>query len=230
MVLEFYYDLKSQPCRAVYYLLKAAKVKFEGHKLDLTKGEHMKPEYLKINMFHKVPAIKDGSFTLTESVAILRYVAQKYNVSENWYPRKDVQKQARVDEFLNWHHTGLRKPCVDVVIAKMRSRMPFFSPSIVPLDAEKLKELQEGVKKVLNEIEKYYLKGKPFITGDEISVADLTGYCELMQLDSVEEEDLFKSNEAVYQWMKRVEAKVGQFTEVSAEQKSFREMYASGGK
>ena len=47
------------------------------------------------------------------SVAILRYIAVKYNVAEHWYPRNDVQKTARIDEFLNWHHHNLRRPVSD---------------------------------------------------------------------------------------------------------------------
>jgi glutathione S-transferase len=41
-------------------------------------GEHLQPEYLKINAFARVPAIVDGDFQLWESGAILLYLAEKY--------------------------------------------------------------------------------------------------------------------------------------------------------
>lgn len=50
------------------------------------------------------------------SVAIMRYIAVKFNIAEHWYPRADAQSQARVDEFLNWQHLGVRKPCIDVFL------------------------------------------------------------------------------------------------------------------
>ena len=44
----------------------------------------------------------------------MRYIAVKYNIADHWYPRNDVQKAARTDEFLNWHHHNLRRPAGDI--------------------------------------------------------------------------------------------------------------------
>ena len=42
------------------------------------------------------------------SVAILKYLAVKFNVADHWYPRQDLQLQARVDEYMNWQHLNTR--------------------------------------------------------------------------------------------------------------------------
>lgn len=49
-------------------------------------------------------------FVSFHSVAIVRYLSQKYNVPNNWYP-KELKAQAAVDEFLEWHHLDLRLGC-----------------------------------------------------------------------------------------------------------------------
>lgn len=69
--------------------------------------EHKQPEFLQINPIGRVPAIDDNGFKLKESIAILRYLTRKYQVPDHWYP-KDSLEQAKVDEFLEWQHLGLR--------------------------------------------------------------------------------------------------------------------------
>ena len=66
MPLLYYYDLMSQPCRALYIFLKAAGIPFQSKEIALRKGEHMTDEYAQINPFKRVPAINDSGFLLTE--------------------------------------------------------------------------------------------------------------------------------------------------------------------
>jgi len=41
------------------------------------------------------------------SIAILKYLSDKYQVADHWYP-KDLQHRARVDCFMSWYHLTLR--------------------------------------------------------------------------------------------------------------------------
>lgn len=66
MALKFYYDLMSQPCRALYIFLKMTGIQFQPKEIALRKLEHMMDEYIEINPFKKVPAIDDSGFILTE--------------------------------------------------------------------------------------------------------------------------------------------------------------------
>ncbi len=60
------------------WYLEELNVPYEFVLLDMKAGQHREPEFLKINLFGKVPAIQDGDFTLYESGAILLYLAEKY--------------------------------------------------------------------------------------------------------------------------------------------------------
>jgi glutathione S-transferase len=61
-------------------VLLTAEVKgipYEGKLLEASKGELKTPEFLAINPLGRVPAIRDGNFTLHESLAIMVYLDRK---------------------------------------------------------------------------------------------------------------------------------------------------------
>ncbi|XP_059885297.1 glutathione S-transferase theta-2-like [Delphinus delphis] len=67
MVLELFLDLYSPPCRAIYIFTRKNSIPFEMHPVELAQGEHLKPEFLKVNPLEKVPALRDGDFLVAES-------------------------------------------------------------------------------------------------------------------------------------------------------------------
>jgi glutathione S-transferase len=66
MPLLYYFDLMSQPCRAVYIFLKMTGIPYQAKEIALRKLEHMNDKYAQINPFKKVPVIDDSGFILTE--------------------------------------------------------------------------------------------------------------------------------------------------------------------
>ncbi|XP_047106665.1 glutathione S-transferase theta-1-like [Schistocerca piceifrons] len=110
MSLKVYYDLISQPSRALLLFLLTNDIPFEAQEVKLLQGEQFGEEFSKLNPMKKVPMIIDGDFTLTESVGILRYLSRERNVPDHWYPA-DSKRQARVDEYLEWQHTNTRSHC-----------------------------------------------------------------------------------------------------------------------
>jgi glutathione S-transferase len=51
---------------------------YESKLLEFSKGEHKTPNYLELNPRGKVPTLKDGSFVVYESLAIMSYLDRKY--------------------------------------------------------------------------------------------------------------------------------------------------------
>ena len=54
------------------------------------------------------------------SSSILKYLARKYNLPEHWYP-SDVQRQAKIDEYLGWHGTNLRRGVAGYLYNKVQT-------------------------------------------------------------------------------------------------------------
>ncbi|XP_039581986.1 glutathione S-transferase theta-1-like [Passer montanus] len=203
MGLELYLDLLSQPCRALYIFARSNNIPFEFKRLQLAKGEHKTEEFRKVNVLMKVPALKDGSFTLAESIAILLYLVQKFKTPDHWYP-SDLQKRARVDEYLSWQHVNIRAKGSKLFLSKV------FVPLITghPLPPEKLEFITEDLNAALKQFEEKFLQGKPFIAGSEVSLADLVALVELMQ-PVCAGYDLFEERPKLAEWRRRVEEAVG---------------------
>lgn len=66
MSLKLYYDLLSQPSRAVYIFLKVCNLPFERNIINLKNLEQLSSQYEKINPLKKVPAIEHNGFRLAE--------------------------------------------------------------------------------------------------------------------------------------------------------------------
>uniref|UniRef100_F7CBR0 glutathione transferase n=1 Tax=Equus caballus TaxID=9796 RepID=F7CBR0_HORSE len=177
MGLELYLDLLSQPCRAVYIFAKKNAIPFELRTVELLKGQQHSDAFVQVNPLRKVPALKDGDFTLAESVAILLYLSRKYKTPDHWYPQ-DLQARARVDEYLAWQHTALRSSCSRAMWQKLLG--PVLLGVQVPPEtlASTLAELDRN----LQLLEDKFLKDQAFLTGPHISVADLVAITELMHL------------------------------------------------
>ncbi|XP_049937277.1 glutathione S-transferase theta-1-like isoform X1 [Schistocerca serialis cubense] len=176
MSLKVYYDLLSQPSRAVVLFLLANDIPFVAREINVLHGEQFSEEFAKLNPMKKVPVIKDGEFTLTESVGILRYLCREKNVPDHWYPA-DSKKQARVDEYLEWQHTNTRSNCALYFLNK------FMLPGIkgTPPNPETVARRERKMVETLNEVEEIWLNNKSYLAGDKISIADLLGACEIEQ-------------------------------------------------
>ncbi|XP_043910124.1 glutathione S-transferase theta-1-like [Protopterus annectens] len=203
MGLELHLDLLSPPCRTVYIFAKKNGIPFEFKEVELMKGDHMSEEFGKVNPVRKVPALKDGDFTLAESVAILLYLARKYKVPDHWYPA-DLEKRAKVDEFMSWHITTLRQHTGKAFWLKTMAVALLGKP----LPPEKIEAGLQELHATLKQLEELFLQDKPFVTGDKISLADLLSICDIMQSFGGGH-DVFEGRPKLAAWHQRVESEIG---------------------
>ena len=57
--------------------LKELDAEFEFVPINLLAGDHRRPDFLRLNPAGKVPVLVDGDLVLTESAAIVMYLAGK---------------------------------------------------------------------------------------------------------------------------------------------------------
>src|SRR5947199_9433513 len=82
----------------VRWTLQELGVDFEPVRINLLAAEHQRPEFLKINPAGKMPVLVDGDLVLTESVAIVLYLAEKY--ADKGLLPTGVDERAQVDRRL----------------------------------------------------------------------------------------------------------------------------------
>ncbi|XP_063042095.1 glutathione S-transferase theta-3-like [Engraulis encrasicolus] len=203
MPLELFLDLLSQPCRSVYIFAKKNNIPHEFKKISLMEEDHYGEEFGKVNPMRKVPAIRDGDFCLSESVAILMYMVDKYKTDDHWYPA-DLQKRARVNEYLAWQPMGIRMHgskifWINIMVPKIMGRG-------VPED--KKKAAIDDLNGSLKMIEEKFLQDRPFIAGDQISLADLVAIVEVYQPVGGGI-DVFEGRPKLSAWRDRVRQEVG---------------------
>ena len=129
-----------------------------------------------------VPAIvdTDNGLALSESHAILKYLAQKFDVAEEWYPRKDLAKQAKVNEFMDFHHLSIRK-CAYLAFHIL------FAPVLKKGDPTFNKEwTYRQVRASLRNFQDIYLKDSQFVGGDQPCIGDLIAIYDVAMLEVLE--------------------------------------------
>jgi glutathione S-transferase len=169
--MKIYYHPASTTSRPLMLFVAESGINVEFQVIDLFTGEHYKPPYEAINPNHLVPVLEDGDFRLTESSAILKYLADKINSPA--YP-KELRQRARVNERMDWINTQV---CRDLAYG-------FVYPQIFPHHKRPTAEVQaatltwgkERAAGWLKVLDTHILGPKnAYLCGDQITIADYFG-------------------------------------------------------
>jgi glutathione S-transferase len=81
--------------------LEEAGAGYEAVRVMLAQGEHLKPEYLAINPHARVPALATDQGIITENIAVLNYIADRFGAAGS-VPRGDAYLAGKCNELLGW--------------------------------------------------------------------------------------------------------------------------------
>lgn len=144
------------------WLLQELGIPFEAVTVSLNKGDHQKPEYKQVNPVGKLPALVDGNFVLTESVAIALYLAEKAE-GQAFIP-KDLRERASMYRWLLFTVTELEQPLWR--IARNTNIYPEAERS-----AKDVENASREVKEMASVLEAH-MQGRKYVVGDHVTVAD----------------------------------------------------------
>jgi glutathione S-transferase len=162
----------STASRPVRLFIHEKKLDVQEKVVDILKGEHYGDEYTSLNPSRQVPMIDDDGFQMTESSAILKYLASKYELPE--YPT-ELKKRARVDEVMDWFNTQFYR---DYGYGLLYPQV--FPHHKRPTDEIHNGTIQWGKDKAqiwFGVLDKHYIGSHAYTCGDSITIADYFGAC-----------------------------------------------------
>ena len=166
--LRLYYDPASTTCHPIILFASETGIPLDYQLVDLFSDENRSEAYTRLNPNQAVPVLEHDGFVLTESSAILKYLADLTDSPA--YP-KELKARARVNEVMDFFNTYLMRDYVyGLVYSRVLAhyRLPGVAQKQViglhePRAAKRLKALDA------------WIGSKQFICGNSITIADYFG-------------------------------------------------------
>lgn len=177
-------------CHRVELMLSLLDIPYQTVDLDLQNGAHKQADYLKISPFGQVPAINDNGVTLSDSNAIIVYLAKTYHQDYQWYPQDPLQA-AEVQRWLSVAAGEIAHgPCAMRLVKVFGAQ----------LDYDVAKRITESLFSVVEA----KVETSPYLVGESITLADVAAYSYIAH---VPEGGLsLEPYPAIRAWLARIEA------------------------
>ena len=190
-MIELFYA-STQNGRKISIMLEETKIKYKITPINLNKDEQLKPEFLKINPYGKIPAIIDHekNLVLIESGAILIYLAKKSN---QFLPKKN---EIKIFEWLMFQISN-----VGPTLGQLH-HFSHFNPGKSLYSEE---SFYKGALKIFAALINQLRKNN-YIAGKEYSIADIALFPWIARHDwhMPDRIDLRNSYEFLVNWYERV--------------------------
>jgi glutathione S-transferase len=169
--MKLYMHAVSTACRPVRLLIAENGIACDEETVDILSRAHYQEPYASLNPNRMVPLLEDGDFRLTEASAMMKYLADKYDLPA--YP-KDLKKRAKVNEMMDWLNTQFYRDFGYGLVY----------PQIFPGHKRRSDEAhagaiawgQRGAKNWLQILNDYWIgPNKPYLCGNDITIADYFG-------------------------------------------------------
>lgn len=165
--MKLYHFPISPNSRRVIAVLHHLGLNCELIALDLVNGEHLAPDFVRLNPNHMIPTLVDGDFVLWESNAIMQYLCSKAPDNSLW-PANPVM-QADISRWQFWQTAHFGRACgvfiFEYLIKKLTNQ--------TALDVNELAKGEENFHRFAKVLEDH-LTGREWLVGDTVTLADFS--------------------------------------------------------
>lgn len=169
--MKLYMHPVSMTSRPVRLFIAENGIPCDEQVVDLFTGEHYKEPFASINPNRLVPMLEDGDLRLTESSAILKYLADK--IGSPAYP-KDLKQRAKVNEMMDWLNTNFyREYAYNLAYPQLFPHMKRPTEDVQKATLEWGKERAKGWLQILND--HWIGPNNQYLCGNQVTIADYLG-------------------------------------------------------
>lgn len=143
-------------------LLSLMKLDYTLVEVDLAASAQKRPELLAMNRFGQIPVLVDGEAIISDSNAILVYLASRYDADGQWYPG-DAVARAEVQRWLS-------------VAAGLIAFGPAVARLVTVFGRERDHKAAIERSNALLIVMESTLAGQPFLVDGALTIADIAGY------------------------------------------------------
>jgi glutathione S-transferase len=144
------------------WILQELGIDFEAVTVNLQAREHCNAEFVELNPAAKVPVLVDGDLVLTESVAIVLYLAEKY--PDRGLIPTDPQLRADAYRWILFAVTELEQPLWRI------ARHTFLYPEQDRLPADVILARRDFLP--MAAVLERHMKDRTYVAADRVSAAD----------------------------------------------------------
>jgi len=189
-----FYGAPMSSAARTHWMLEEVGVPYDYKRLSIRNGDTKTSEFLRVNPAGKIPVIQDGNVTLTESIAINFYLAEKYG--DGLMPT-DLVGRARVYEWSLWAVSNVQPLLLTILLNIM------IKPE-AERDAKAVETARNDVVPYLTVFNRI-LDGKEYLVANRFTVADLNA-ASVIGLGSFVGVDL-SAYPTVQAWLSRLQSR-----------------------
>jgi glutathione S-transferase len=175
----------------VRWMLQELGAPFEAIYVDPSIGELRSPAFLELNPAGKLPVLVDGPLVLTESIAIVLYLGEKY--PERGFIPTDLAERAEFYRWILFAVTELEQP-----LWRINRHSGLYAeerrvPEEIPVARQDFVEMAEVLEA--------HMRGRDYVVGARVSAAD---FVLAYTLDWANEVDLLEGSPVLRDYLERM--------------------------
>lgn len=194
------YSFQTPNGRRIVVLLEVLGLKFNYHKIDITKGDQFKKAFTELNPYSKIPVIVDinpntgEKISIFETGSIIEFIVNKYDLENKIHYEKDHPLYWEQQKWLFFTTSSL---------SPVQGELSYFLNFASQRDDFAIERAQNNVDKVYKALDQRLKENNGWIVGSKVNIVDISAFTFVNRYEFVQLELEHKYPD-VWSWLNKV--------------------------